>query len=135
MAERHPSVRKYRDALETAINRVMDYVSDAHIQVHQPGHHIAADKRHGFPTEMTYSLDRALTDPPTPGFLIPSPQASRGPATGGSGGSGGETPRTPDILGLGTVSDGRTFSGLFAEDFWAGDAFSLHIGESFGLRM
>ncbi|KAL4922638.1 fungal-specific transcription factor domain-containing protein [Aspergillus aurantiobrunneus] len=118
MAERHPSVRKYRDALETAINRVMDYVSDA--QLHQSPGHPTSDKRHIFPAETTYSLDRALTDPPTPGFLIPSPQASRGV---------GETPRTPE------AADGRTFSGLFAEDFWAGDAFSLHMGESFGLRV
>ncbi|KAL2814681.1 fungal-specific transcription factor domain-containing protein [Aspergillus cavernicola] len=113
MAERHPSVRKYRDALETTINRVMEYVSDSQLNPVSGGRFPSA--------EVTYSLDRALTDPPTPGFLIPSPQASRGP--------GVETPRTPEI------SDGRSFPGLFVEDFWAGDAFSLHMGESFGLRV
>ncbi|KAL4772951.1 fungal-specific transcription factor domain-containing protein [Aspergillus nidulans var. acristatus] len=119
MAERHPSVRKYRDALETAINRVMDYVSDAQMQsqTHAAG-------------SMLYTLDRALTDPPTPGFYIPSPQASRASAPGV--GPDEETPETIPI----PLSDGRatTFSGLFTEDFWAGDAFSLHMGETFGLR-
>lgn len=118
MAERHPSVRKYRDALETAINRVMDYVSDAQMQsqTHAAG-------------SMSYTLDRALTDPPTPGFYIPSPQASRASAPGVNI---EETPETIPIA----LSDGRatTFSGLFTEDFWAGDAFSLHMGETFGLR-
>ncbi|KAL3478532.1 fungal-specific transcription factor domain-containing protein [Aspergillus californicus] len=125
MAERHPSVRKYRDALETTINRVMDYVSDSQLNPNPAqGQGTGFEKGRSIQhTDMTYSLDRALTDPPTPGFLIPSPQASRGPGTGV------ETPRTPEI------SDGRTFSGLFVEDFWAGDAFSLHMGESFGLRL
>ncbi|KAL2841144.1 fungal-specific transcription factor domain-containing protein [Aspergillus pseudoustus] len=130
MAERHPSVRKYRDALETTINRVMDYVSDA--QQHE--HHHGGGSARGSISSMSekpppygalhghgHGLDRSLTDPPTPGFLIPSPQASRGPP-------GGQTPRTPE------TPDPRTFSGLFVEDFWAGDAFSLHMGESFGLR-
>ncbi|KAL4973709.1 fungal-specific transcription factor domain-containing protein [Aspergillus desertorum] len=117
MAERHPSVRKYRDALETAINRVMDYVSDAQMQSQA---HTAGN--------MPYTLDRALTDPPTPGFYIPSPLASRASAAGA--GVGGETPETIPL------SEGRTttFSGLFTEDFWVGDALSLHMGESFGLR-
>ncbi|KAL5335538.1 fungal-specific transcription factor domain-containing protein [Aspergillus crustosus] len=140
MAERHPSVRKYRDALETTINRVMDYVSDSqlHNQTHHHNNQMAGysekSRQHMLPTETTYTLDRALTDPPTPGFLIPSPQASR--AHGGSGGGsvgmgpggGGDTPRTPETV------DGRSL-GLFVEDFWAGDAFSLHMGESFGLRV
>ncbi|KAL4810673.1 fungal-specific transcription factor domain-containing protein [Aspergillus unguis] len=91
MAERHPNVRKYRDALETAINRVMEYVSDAQ-------------------STDAYTLDRALTDPPTPGFFIPSPQASR------------HETRTPDEM----------LADLFAEDFWTGDAFGLHMG-SLGL--
>ncbi|KAL4871493.1 hypothetical protein BDV12DRAFT_206236 [Aspergillus spectabilis] len=123
MAERHPSVRKYRDALETTINRVMDYVSDSQVPQSPAGPHTAyPDKsRHTLLAETTYTLDRALTDPPTPGFLIPSPQASRGQG-------GGETPRTPDTV------DGRAL-GMFVEDFWAGDAFGLHMGESFGLRV
>ncbi|RDW94227.1 putative Zn(II)2Cys6 transcription factor [Aspergillus mulundensis] len=118
MAERHPSVRKYRDALETAINRVMDYVNDAQMHSQHQGHTSGG---------MAYSLDRALTDPPTPGFYIPSPQASR---AGAGPGLGGET---PEIISL---FDGRAaaFSNLFTEDFWAGDAFGLHMGESFGLR-
>ncbi|KAL4877440.1 fungal-specific transcription factor domain-containing protein [Aspergillus karnatakaensis] len=140
MAERHPSVRKYRDALETTINRVMDYVSDSQSQmlVAAAGPHSAfAEKsRHAsgsgsaFIPETTYTLDRALTDPPTPGFLIPSPQASRGNGNGHGhgGGNGVETPRTPETV------DGRAL-GLFVEDFWAGDAFGLHMGESFGLRV
>ncbi|KAL6236249.1 hypothetical protein BDW75DRAFT_229695 [Aspergillus navahoensis] len=119
MAERHPSVRKYRDALETAINRVMDYVSDAQIQsqTHTAG-------------SMSDTLDRALTDPPTPGFYIPSPQASRPSAAGV-----GICAETPEAIPI-PLPDGRatTFSGLFTEDFWAGDAFNLHMGESFGLR-
>ncbi|KAL2871169.1 transcription factor domain-containing protein [Aspergillus lucknowensis] len=128
MAERHPSVRKYRDALETTINRVMDYVSDA--QQHGTGHSArmgpgtSAPEKAGY--AVSHSVDRALTDPPTPGFLIPSPQASRGPA---GAGAGVQTPRTPE------TPDARTFSGLFVEDFWAGDAFSLQMGESFGLRV
>ncbi|KAL4937804.1 hypothetical protein BDV06DRAFT_232329 [Aspergillus oleicola] len=140
MAERHPSVRKYRDALETAITRVMDYVNDSqlHQEDHDQGHSATStasapgEKRQGFSAEMGYSLDRSLTDPPTPGFLIPSPQASRGIA-------GGETPRTPEGfdgrgVGLGTgMSMG--FSGLFADDFWVGDTFSLQMGESFGVRV
>ncbi|KAL3462780.1 fungal-specific transcription factor domain-containing protein [Aspergillus heterothallicus] len=123
MAERHPSVRKYRDALETTINRVMDYVSDAQQHEHHGSRGVSS-----VPEKPPYGvhvhghgLDRSLTDPPTPGFLIPSPQASRG--------HGGQTPRTPE------TPDARTFSGLFVEDFWAGDAFSLHMGESFGLRV
>ncbi|KAL2822456.1 fungal-specific transcription factor domain-containing protein [Aspergillus granulosus] len=121
MAERHPSVRKYRDALETTINRVIDYVSDA--QQHE--HHNARGMS-SVPDKQLYGvhgpvLDRSLTDPPTPGFFIPSPQASRGPSA--------QTPRTPE------TPDARTLSGLFVEDFWAGDAFSLHMGESFGLRV
>ncbi|KAL4982637.1 fungal-specific transcription factor domain-containing protein [Aspergillus falconensis] len=119
MAERHPSVRKYRDALETAIDRVMDYGNDAEMQS-QP--HTAGG--------MSYTLDRTLTDPPTPEFYIASPQASRASAAGV--GMCEETPETIPI----SLSDGRatTFSGLFTEDFWVGDAFSLHMEESFGLR-
>ncbi|KAL4927992.1 transcription factor domain-containing protein [Aspergillus undulatus] len=126
MAERHPSVRKYRDALETAINRAMDYVSDAQQNQNHP-ETATAEKR---PLDIArgYSLDRSLTDPPTLGFLIPSPQASRGLGESGSG--GGETPQTPE-----TFDGRRAFSELFVEDFWAGDAFSLQMGESFGLRM
>ncbi|KAL4965826.1 transcription factor domain-containing protein [Aspergillus stella-maris] len=138
MAERHPSVRKYRDALETAITRVMDYVNDAQTQQDQgqsyPGTApTGIDKARGFQSDLGYSLDRSITDPPTPGFLIPSPQASRG--------VGGETPRTPEFdgrgIGLGNgMAMGMGFpSGLFADDFWAGDAFSLQMGESFGVRV
>ncbi|KAL3447845.1 fungal-specific transcription factor domain-containing protein [Aspergillus insuetus] len=126
MAERHPSVRKYRDALETTINRVMDYVSDA--QQHE--HHGARGMSEKAPWGVhghSHGLDRSLTDPPTPGFLIPSPLASRG--NGHVNGGGGQTPRTPE------TPDARTFSGLFVEDFWAGDAFGLHMGETFGLRV
>ncbi|KAL4793026.1 fungal-specific transcription factor domain-containing protein [Aspergillus venezuelensis] len=139
MAERHPSVRKYRDALETAITRVMDYVNDAQTQHDQAQNYQetvsgSGEKRTTFPVEMGYSLDRSTTDPPTPGFLIPSPQASRV--------VGGETPRTPEVfdgrgIGLGNgVGMGMGLpSGLFADDFWAGDAFSLQMGESFGVRV
>ncbi|KAL4949237.1 fungal-specific transcription factor domain-containing protein [Aspergillus filifer] len=142
MAERHPSVRKYRDALETAITRVMDYVNDAQINQGQsqaypgtiPG---LSEKRSGFPVELGYSLDRAITDPPTPGFLVPEPQGGRG-----VGEEGGQAPRTPEGfygkgIGLGAgMGMGMGFpSELFADDFWAGDAFSLQMGESFGVRV
>jgi hypothetical protein len=129
MAERHPSVRKYRDALETTINRVMDYVSDAQQHEHHGARGMSEKAPWGGVHGHGHGLDRSLTDPPTPGFLIPSPLASRGTGHGNGNGGGGQTPRTPE------TPDARTFSGLFVEDFWAGDAFGLHMGETFGLRV
>lgn len=106
MAERNPNLKKYRDSLETVINRVMDHVNGA--SQHQPPTPSEGGNQTG-----VHLFDSALYEmSPGLGDWLDM-----------------EFPNLADASNISVPGDPtgmqEPFNGIFTEDFWAGDPFIL----------
>ncbi|GLB09453.1 hypothetical protein AtubIFM57258_005374 [Aspergillus tubingensis] len=124
MAERNPSLKKYRDGLEMIINRVMEYVNDAAKTDPMPSDSHTEDV---IPTPHSESVS-AQTDVTTGDtqfsagwfdFQYPLPPMGglTGPDPYGQGSAAGET---PDLW--------HTFSDMFPE-IWSNDLLSMDMSD------
>lgn len=124
MAERNPSLKKYRDGLEMIINRVMEYVNDAakadplpsesHTEDVIPTPHSESVSAHTDATTGDAQLSAGWFDfqyplPPMGGLTGPDPYRQ-----------GSATADTPDFW--------HTFSDMFPE-IWSNDLLSLDMSD------
>lgn len=122
MAERDPKLKKYRDGLETLINRAMDHVNDAlttgpsHIQL-SPAE----------PEQRVHSSNFASpnTQPSVEGLGETQPPAMRATFQNLIG-----LPDTEISNGGFDIAD--PFDGIFTEDFWNSDAGGLPMLDGLG---
>ncbi|KAF7178926.1 hypothetical protein CNMCM7691_007750 [Aspergillus felis] len=112
MAERNPSLRKYRDGLENTINQAMDFVNEASSgSLCTPNQPTAGGEALQIPTLAI------LGDSGNPTASVLDSHAA---------------PFSVEVRGHGDPLDVRNpFTGIFTEDFWTGDGFNLPLLDGF----
>jgi hypothetical protein len=137
VAERNPRLTKYRDGLETIINRAMEFVQDASIS--------ASENRFSISTDMIGELQE---QPLTPSSLDPMKMLdlqSLPPDIAQSLGLASFEPQVPfpsfaglsSNFGYQTVDfpEEHSLCGAFSEEFWAADAFNMPMLDGFKWRI